>query len=41
MNVLEAIHARQSIRAYQPTPVEPAKLEAILAAARESGAEAL
>ena len=36
MNDLEAIHARQSIRAYQPTPVEPAKREAILAAANRA-----
>ena len=27
MNVLEAINARQSIRAYQSRPVEPEKLE--------------
>lgn len=36
MNVLEAINARQSIRAYQERPVEPEKLEAILAAANQA-----
>ena len=33
MNVLEAIHARQSVRAYQARAIEPAKLEAVLTAA--------
>ncbi len=36
MNVLEAIRARQSIRAYQPRPVEPEKLAAILSAANQA-----
>jgi nitroreductase len=36
MNVLEAIDARQSIRAYQPRPVEPGKLDAVLGAANRA-----
>jgi nitroreductase len=36
MNVLEAIDARQSIRAYRPKPVEPEKLRAILSAANRA-----
>jgi nitroreductase len=40
MNVLEAINARQSIRAYQAKPIEPAKLEAILAAANRAASAA-
>jgi len=40
MNVLEAIHARQSIRAYQTRPVEPEKLEAILTAANRAASAA-
>lgn len=40
MNVLEAIHARQSIRAYQPRPVEPEKLEAVLSAANRAASAA-
>ncbi len=36
MNVLEAIRARQSIRAYQPRPIEPEKLAAVLAAANQA-----
>jgi len=40
MNVLEAIHARQSIRAYQPRPIEPEKLEAILSAANRAASAA-
>ena len=36
MNVLEAIDARQSIRAYQPKPIEPEKLDAVLAAANRA-----
>jgi len=40
MNVLEAIHARQSIRAYQTKPVEPEKLEAVLAAANRAASAA-
>ena len=36
MNVLEAIDARQSIRAYQPKPIEPEKLAAVLAAANRA-----
>ena len=36
MNVLEAIRRRQSIRAYQPRPVEPEKLTAVLAAANQA-----
>jgi nitroreductase len=40
MNVLEAINARQSIRAYQPRPVEPEKLEAVLSAANRAASAA-
>jgi nitroreductase len=40
MNVLEAIHARQSIRAYQSRPIEPEKLEAILSAANRAASAA-
>ncbi len=40
MNALEAIHARQSIRAYQPRPIEPEKLEAILSAANRAASAA-
>jgi nitroreductase len=40
MNVLEAIQARQSIRAYQPKDIEPAKLEAILQAANQAASAA-
>ena len=40
MNVLEAIHARQSIRAYQARVVELEKLEAILAAANRAASAA-
>jgi len=36
MNVLEAINARQSIRAYQSRPIEPEKLAAILSAANQA-----
>jgi nitroreductase len=36
MNVLEAIYARQSVRAYQDRSLEPEQLEAILAAANQS-----
>jgi len=36
MNVLEAIRARQSIRAYQPRPIEPEKLVAVLSAANQA-----
>ena len=36
MNVLEAIRARQSIRAYQPRPIEPEKLATVLAAANQA-----
>lgn len=36
MNVLEAIRARQSIRAYQPRAIEPEKLEAVLQAANQA-----
>jgi nitroreductase len=36
MNILEAIHARQSIRAYQPRSVEPEKLDAVLSAANRA-----
>lgn len=36
MNVLEAIHARQSIRAYQPRDIEPEKLETLLRAANQA-----
>ncbi len=40
MNVLEAINARQSIRAYQSRPVEPEKLEAVLSAANRAASAA-
>jgi nitroreductase len=40
MNVLEAINARQSIRAYQSGPVEPGKLEAVLSAANRAASAA-
>jgi nitroreductase len=40
MNVLEAINARQSIRAYQSRPVEPEKLAAVLAAANRAASAA-
>ncbi len=40
MNVLDAIHARQSIRAYQNRPVEPEKLEAVLSAANRAASAA-
>jgi nitroreductase len=40
MNVLEAINARQSIRAYQARPIEPEKLEAVLAAANRAASAA-
>jgi len=40
MNVLEAIDARQSIRAYQSKPIEPGKLEAVLAAANRAASAA-
>lgn len=40
MNVLEAIHARQSIRAYQTKTIEPEKLEAILSAANRAASAA-
>lgn len=36
MNVIEAINARQSIRAYQSKAVEPEKLEIILSAANRA-----
>ena len=36
MNFFELIHARQSVRAYQPKPVEPEKLRAILEAANRA-----
>ena len=36
MNVLEAIDARQSIRAYQPKEIEPEKLETVLKAANQA-----
>jgi nitroreductase len=36
MNVLEAISARCSVRAYLPKPVEPDKLESIVAAATQA-----
>jgi nitroreductase len=35
-NVLEAIQARRSVRAYLPKPLEPEKLETILAAANQA-----
>ena len=40
MNVLEAINYRQSIRAYQAKPIEPAKLEAVLTAANRAASAA-
>ena len=40
MNVLEAINARQSIRAYQSKPIEAAKLDAVLAAANRAASAA-
>jgi nitroreductase len=40
MNVLAAIEARQSIRAYQVKPIEPAKLEAVLNAANRAASAA-
>lgn len=40
MNVLEAIQARQSIRAYQPRAVEPEKLERLLQAANQAASAA-
>ena len=40
MNALEAIQARQSIRAYQAKPIEPAKLTAILSAANQAASAA-
>jgi nitroreductase len=40
MNVLEAINARQSIRAYQTRAIEPEKLEAVLAAANRAASAA-
>jgi nitroreductase len=40
MNVLETIQARQSIRAYQPRDIEPAKLEAVLQAANQAASAA-
>jgi nitroreductase len=40
MNALEAIDARQSIRAYQLKPIEPEKLAAILAAANRAASAA-
>jgi nitroreductase len=40
MNVLEAIAARQSVRAYQPKDIEPAKLEAVLQAANQAASAA-
>jgi len=36
MDFFETVHARQSVRAYQPKPVEPKQLEAILNAANQS-----
>ncbi|MEK7678305.1 MAG: nitroreductase family protein [Verrucomicrobiota bacterium] len=36
MDLFETIQARQSVRAYQTAKVEPAKLEAILAAANQA-----
>ena len=36
MDFFAVVRARQSIRAYQPTPVEPEQLDAILAAANQS-----
>ena len=40
MNVLEAINARQSVRAYQAKPIEPEKLEAVLTAANRAASAA-
>jgi nitroreductase len=40
MNVLEAIQARQSIRAYQPRDIEAEKLETILQAANQAASAA-
>lgn len=40
MNVLEAIDARQSIRAYQARAIEPEKLEAVLSAANRAASAA-
>jgi nitroreductase len=40
MNVLEAIKARQSIRAYHARAIEPEKLEAILSAANRAASAA-
>lgn len=40
MNVLDAINARQSIRAFQTRSIEPEKLEAILAAANRAASAA-
>ena len=40
MTVLEAIDARQSIRAYQSKPIEHEKLEAVLAAANRAASAA-
>jgi nitroreductase len=40
MNALEAMQARQSIRAYQPKAIEPAKLAAVLAAANQAASAA-
>ncbi|MBI2925296.1 MAG: nitroreductase family protein [Verrucomicrobia bacterium] len=36
MNLFETIKARQSVRAYEAKPIEPAKLEAILGAANQA-----
>ncbi len=36
MDFFQTVHARQSVRAYQPKPVEAKHLEAILAAANQS-----
>jgi nitroreductase len=40
MNVLDAINARQSIRAYQTRAIEPKKLEALLSAANRAASAA-
>jgi nitroreductase len=40
MNVLDAIEARQSIRAYKPTLVESGKLNAVLSAANRAASAA-
>jgi nitroreductase len=40
MNVLKAIQARQSIRAYQPKAIEPEKLQTILQAANQAASAA-